>query len=247
MSRATQVFLGAWVVSAVGAGLIVALVLGRADDGDADRLHRIAAESKVRYAPAIAELGAGGVLYWRLSMRVPGGVVAGGPGAPAEFSYGERIIVEEWSVYVGERGGYSRTEMSTLDGELLLVAESDGFEIVHREVASGLEWRREGLRPDDIESVLVPTIVLWQQYGSSFEFVGRGELLNGRETLVVVAEHPVAEPRERTELAFVADDPVIARLRNYDFAVDGSLILESEISTIAWAVLPAGTEFGTRP
>ncbi len=247
MSRATQVFLGAWVASVVGAGLIAALVLGRADGGDADRLQRIAAESKVRYAPSVAELGAGGVLYWRLSMRVPGGVMAGGPGAPAEFSYGERITLEEWSVYVGERDGYSRMEMSTPDGELLLIAESDGLEIVHREIASGLEWRREGPRPREIESVLVPTIVLWQQFGASYEFVGRGELLNGRETLVVALDHPVTEPRERTELTFVADDPVVSRMRNYDFAGDGSLILESEISAIAWAVLPAGTEVGTRP
>jgi hypothetical protein len=178
------------------------------------------------------------------------GVVAGlvaSVGSTDEFSYGERIVVEEWSVYVGERGGYSRTEMSTLDGELLLVAASDGFETVHREVASGLEWRSERPRPDKIESVLVPAIVLWQQFGSPFEFVGGGEPLGGRETLVVAVEHPVTEPRERTELAFVADDPIVSRMRNYDFAADGSLILESEISAIAWAVLPAGTEFGTRP
>jgi hypothetical protein len=95
-------------------------------------------------------------------MWASGGVAAGGPGAPTEFSYGEQIILEEWSVYVNERSGCSRTEMSTLDGELLLVAESDGFETVHREVASRLEWHREGPRPDEIESVLVPTMVLWQ-------------------------------------------------------------------------------------
>jgi len=65
--------------------------------------------------------------------------------------------------------------------------------------------------------------------------------------LVVAVEHPVTEPRERTELAFVADDPNRSPMRNHDFTADGSSILESEISTIACALLQAGSEVWTRP
>ncbi len=224
-------FLGAWVTSLVAVALVAALVLGRDAPPRTYDLAAITDAFEERYASALAELEAGGVLYLRSESR----------SVPAENGRFEFVrTIETWVALDGDVP-IAQSEESDAGGELLRKIEFAG-DVQTLLVDRGAPTRES----TTVQPVQAPIELLAQIRARTLGAAATGELI-GAESIAGLEAARIAGPEPSTsETAFAIADPLIHLQRVLaDQGESGRAT--AELALVEWVVLPAGTPLGTRP
>lgn len=225
-------FLGTWVASLIGIALVASLVLGRDTPPRIYELATITEAFEERYAAALADLEAGGVLYLRSESRsVPDG--------DGEFTSVRTI--ETWVAMDGDVP-VARSDELDASGDLLRSLEFVGNVQTLRH-DSGADTRES----TTVAPVQPPLELLAQLRARTLGATIEGAQLIGTASIAGFEAARIAGPEpSASETAFAIADPLIHLQRMRAGGGNGSHVT-SELALLEWIVLPMGTPLGERP